>query len=223
MTESTGFLSRYFGVVANGETYLNLIYLLLAFPLGIVYFVILVTGLSVGFGTLIIWIGIPILLALFAASWGLAMFERTLAILLLREEIPPMARTEEMAESAWERVKAHLRNRVTWTSLLFLFLKFPVATVFFVLTVTVLAVAVGMLIAPLIYQTWNYPSWFGFWQVDTLGEALILTALSVVLALPISLHIVNFLAFVSGAFARVSLGRVEDEGKSVEAKPAVQG
>ena len=68
MNETAGFLRRYFGVVAREETYLNLIYLVLAFPLGTVYFVFLVTGISVGIGTAIIWIGIPILLAVFAAS-----------------------------------------------------------------------------------------------------------------------------------------------------------
>jgi hypothetical protein len=220
---SPSFLRRYFGVVAKEETYLNLIYLMLAFPLSIVYFVFLVTGLSLGFGTVIIWIGIPILLAVFAASWGLAMFERTLAMLLLREDIPPMARVEETAESAWERFKAHFRNRVTWTSLLYLFLKFPVATAFFTFTVTVLATAVALLIAPLLYSLWDFPSWYGFWEVDTLGESLILTALSLLLALPISLHIVNFLAYVSGAFARVSLGRTDVEiKKPVEVKPATQ-
>jgi hypothetical protein len=105
----------------------------------------------------------------------------------------------------------------------YLILKFPVATVFFVATVTVLSLAVGMLIAPLIYTLWDYPSWYGFWLVDTLGEALIITALSVLLVGPISLHIVNFLAALSGAFARVSLGRTEvDVEKSAEAKPAVQ-
>jgi hypothetical protein len=228
MNSSPGFLSRYFGVVAKEETYLNLIYLLLAFPLSVVYFVFLVTGLSLGFGTLIIWIGIPILLAMFAASWGLAMFERTLAMLLLREDIPPMAREEDASkkdatQSAWERVKAHLRNRVTWTSLLYLFLKFPVATTFFVLTVTVLALAVGMLITPIIYQTLDYPSWYGFWEVDTLGEALIVSALSVLLVGPISLHIVNFLADLSGAFARVSLGKTQVKaGEAGEAMPAIQ-
>lgn len=223
MNEKSGFLAKYFGVVAKEDTYLNLIYLLLAFPLSIVYFVMLVTGLSVGFGTLIIWIGIPILLALFAASWGVAMFERTLAILLLREDIPPMAREEDASQSAWERFKVHLRNRVTWTSLIYLLLKFPVATAFFVLTVTVLAIAVGMFIAPLIYQLWDYPSWYGFWEVDTLGEALILTLLSILVAIPISLHIVNFLAALSGAFARVSLGKVQEvAGDPAEAKPVIQ-
>jgi hypothetical protein len=223
MNEKSGFFARYFGVVAKEETYLNLVYLLLAFPLSVVYFVFLVTGLSLGFGTLIIWIGIPILLALFAASWGVAMFERTLAILLLREDIPPMAREEDATQSAWERVKAHLGNRVTWTSLVYLLLKFPVATAFFVLTVTVLAIAIGLLITPLIYQYWEFPSWYSFWKIDTLGEALIMTALSVLFAIPISLHIINFLAMLSGAFARVSLGKTQDAaGVPAEPKSAVQ-
>ena len=209
MNETTGFLKKYFGVVAHEETYLNLIYLLLAFPLGTVYFVFLVTGISVGIGTAIIWIGVPILLAVFAASWGLAMFERLLAEVLLREDIPPMSRQEDAERSAWERLKAHLGNRVTWTSLVYLFLKFPIATLFFSIAVAVVATAVGMLIMPFIYTYMNYPSWWGIWKIDTLGEALIATVLALLLVGPISLHITNFLAWVSGTFARVMLGRLE--------------
>lgn len=210
MNETAGFLRRYFGVVAREETYLNLIYLVLAFPLGTVYFVFLVTGISVGIGTAIIWIGIPILLAVFAASWGLAMFERMLAKVLLREDIAPMSRQEDAEQSAWQRLKAHLGNRVTWTSLVYLFLKFPIALLFFVIAVTVVATSVGMLIAPSIYKLWDYPTWWGVWQIDTLGESLILTALALVIVGPISLHVTNFLAWVSGTFARVMLGRLED-------------
>ena len=207
MNETTSFVKRYFGVVAHEETYLNLIYLLLAFPLSVVYFVFLVTGLSVGIGTLIIWIGVPVLLAVFAASWGLAMFERMLAEVLLREDIPPMSREEDADKSAWERLKAHLANRVTWTSLVYLFLKFPVATLFFTIAVALIATTVAMLIMPFTYKVMNYPSWWGVWQIDTLGEALITTVLALVIVGPISLHITNFLARVSGAFARVMLGR----------------
>jgi hypothetical protein len=209
VNSSSSFLKRYIGVVAHEETYLNLIYLLLAFPLSVVYFVFLVTGLSLGIGTLIIWIGIPILLAVLAASWGLAFFERMLAEVLLREDIPPMSREEDADQSAWERLKTHLGNRVTWTSLVYLFLKFPVATIFFVIAVTLIATSVAMLVMPFTYKLMNYPDWWGIWQIDSLGEALIATVLALVVVGPISLHITNFLARVSGAFARVMLGRTE--------------
>ena len=207
MNETTNILTRYFGVVAQEETYLNLVYLLLAFPLATVYLAFLVTGLSVGIGTLIVGIGIPILLAVFAACWGLALFERMLATVLLREDIPPMAREEVAERSAWQRLKAHLANRVTWTGLLYLLLKFLVATIFFAIAVAVVATAVAMLIAPFTYKYMNYPPWWGVWQIDTLGKALILTALALVVVGPISLHITNLLAKASGSMARVMLGR----------------
>lgn len=207
MNETTSIVKKYFSVVVKEETYLNLIYLLLAFPLGTVYFVFLVTALALGIGLLIVWIGVPILLAVLAASWGLAIFERTLATSLLREDIPPMSREEEAGKSAWERLKAHLGNRVTWSSLLYLLLKFPVATIFFVIAFTLVVTSLALLISPLLYRWLSYPSWWGYWQVDTLGESLIATALALVVVGPISLHIVNFLALVSGALARVMLGR----------------
>lgn len=209
MNSSSSFLKRYIGVVAHEKTYLNLIYLLLAFPLSVVYFVFLVTGLSVGIGTLIIWIGIPVLLAVLAASWGLAFIERMLAEVLLREDLPPRSREEDADQSAWERLKTHLGYSVTWTSLVYLFLKFPLATIFFVITVTLVATSVAMLVMPFTYKLMNYPDWWGIWQIDSLGEALIATVLALVVVGPISLHITNFLARVSGAFARVMLGRTE--------------
>jgi hypothetical protein len=86
-------------------------------------------------------------------------------------------------------------------------LKFPVATIFFVIAFTLVVTSLALLISPLLYRWWAYPSWWGYWQVDTLGESLIATALALVVVGPISLHIVNFLALVSGALARVMLGR----------------
>src|SRR4051794_1798959 len=51
------------GVLWRGQSYLNLLYLLAAFPLGLVYFILLITLLSAGFSTVLVLIGIPLLLA----------------------------------------------------------------------------------------------------------------------------------------------------------------
>nr|QNO47354.1 hypothetical protein LNGCCOLK_00031 [Methanosarcinales archaeon ANME-2c ERB4] len=92
MNETTGIVKQFFGVAARGQTYLNIIYLLLSFPLGTAYFVFLVTGLLLGLSLSIVWVGIPILLLMLAAWWGLVVFERQLAIWLLHVDIPPMSR-----------------------------------------------------------------------------------------------------------------------------------
>ena len=59
MNETTNSMKQFFGVAARGQTYLNIIYLLLSFPLGTAYFVFLVAGLLLGLNLLIIWVGIP--------------------------------------------------------------------------------------------------------------------------------------------------------------------
>ena len=60
------------GVLTNSQTYKNLAYLLLSFPLGVFYFVFLITGISLGVSLAIIWIGIPIFI-------GVLMLSRTFA------------------------------------------------------------------------------------------------------------------------------------------------
>ena len=72
----------------KASTAKNIAYLLLSFPLGVFYFVVLITGLSVGIGTVVVWLGIPILFATIAAIWGMAAMERSLAVRLLHIDMP---------------------------------------------------------------------------------------------------------------------------------------
>ncbi len=67
MNESS--LKAFFGVVARPRTWLNILFQWLAFPLGLFYFICLVTGLSLGIGLVIIWVGIPILLIVTGSWW----------------------------------------------------------------------------------------------------------------------------------------------------------
>ncbi len=116
----------FFGAIVQPQSYVNILYLLLGLPLGTAYFVILVTGISLGFGLVVIWVGVPILLLVFAVSWALCQFERTLAIGLLKADIPPASRSRRLEEDdpnlspeerlfvgAWRRLRHHLASRLT--------------------------------------------------------------------------------------------------------------
>ncbi len=50
-----------FETVAERQTYYNIAYLMLSFPLGLFYFVYLVTMLSLGFGLAVTVVGLPLL------------------------------------------------------------------------------------------------------------------------------------------------------------------
>ena len=215
MKESNNtFWSDHFSVLKDKQTYKNLLYLLAAFPLGIAYFVISVVGLSMGVGLLIIWVGLFILLALFAGLWGMAHLERQLAIHLLGEDIAPMSPPEEPEGGLWERVKAHFSNPVTWKSMFYLILKFPVGIATFVVVVTALAISGGLLFAPFTYQSGDITIFF--WHINTFLEALLATGLGVVVT-PIAFRVLNQVAKLSGRFANYMLGSTEyPEEKSPE-------
>ena len=208
-----------FGVVADPQSYLNIVYLLLGLPLGIAYFVFLVTGISVGFGLVVIWVGVPILALVLLGSWALCQFERVLTNTLLNEDIPRVERVESSSKpeaslgaeerlfiGAWRRLKAHLSDRLTWTGIFYLLLKFPLGIGSFVMAVILISITAGLLGAPAYYWV-DEGIDFGIWQVDELWEAIILTLIGIP-AVFVALHLMNGTAFLSGRLARVMLGKM---------------
>ena len=211
-------LSTFFGVAARGQTYLNTLYLLISFPLGIFYFVFLVTGLSVGLSLLIIWVGLLVLGVVFAAWLGLLAFERQMAITMLKEDIAPMLQQDVSRLNLWQKFLVAVRSPATWKGLAYLFGKFPLGIVSFVLVITLLATSAGLIAAPFYYQylqpqfftTYNGTAYVPLWVVDTPVEAALACLLGIVLAAA-SMHLFNGLAWVSGKFARVMLGSAPSE------------
>ncbi len=199
----------FFGVVANPQSYLNIAYLLLAFPLGILYFTLLVTGLSVGFGMMITLIGIPILLLVLGMSWALCKFERGVAVAVLREQVP-RASSQPSATGLWPRFKAYLTDRVTWTGVLYLILKFPLGIATFTIAVTLISTTLGLLAAPL--YTWaSNPVTWGSWVFDPFPWSWILTLIGIPMIF-ISLHLMNGVAILFGKLTRSMLGKSGDSG-----------
>ena len=228
-------LERFFSVPFERQTYLNLGYLLLAFPLGLAYFVFVTVGVSLGIGLSITIIGavvgIPILAVTVAIALALAGFERWLTSTMLEVEVEP--RTELSGDNRRDRFISLVTDPRTWTPLLYLPAKFVVGMASFVLAMTSLSTAVSMLLlpfyydnpgvyvglvpdrAPEIHQTlylgWNYLL-VGFEAVVTVGHWSIDTLPQALLAAAVgaglllaTLHVLNALARVSGWITRVLL------------------
>lgn len=212
-TQKNPFLN-FFAVVARGQTYLNALYLLLSFPLGVFYFIFLVTGLSAGIPLVIVWVGLLVLALVYAAWYGFIVFERQMAIGMLREQIPPISYQDLSGKSLWQKFTATVTNPVTWKGLLYLFAKFPLGMFSFIVMVTLLSISAAFVGLPFYYQyvtsdvsiTLNGVYYFNpALLMDTLPEALVGCLIGILLIL-VSLHLFNGLAWVSGKFARVMLG-----------------
>lgn len=196
------FLTKYFTIFAKPKMYLTLLYLFLAFPLGLAYFILLVVGFSLGFSLLIIWVGIIILALLFPTIWLLISFERLQTTHLLGMPIPITAPVISENTSLWQKLKSFLTDPATWKGVLFILLKFPIGIISFVVLVTGLAVLFSMIFSPLIIS-WN-PIHFGVWKVDTISEAIGLCMLGL-MALPGLFHIYYFLGQSIGKLSSVLL------------------
>jgi two-component system, OmpR family, phosphate regulon sensor histidine kinase PhoR len=226
-----------FQILWEKQTYVNLLYLLVSFPLGILYVVFLLLGLSsILSTTTTVILAAPILLLVIFIWWRLARFERNLAMRWLHVEISPMAPPRKEGLNRWERFGAHLTNAVTWKSLAYLFVKFPLGIISFVvilnmfvltLVLTVFSLIIGLLVMPFLYLFRALPRQRGVWrEARTSGERVAVDKDRLFLLLSITgfgfallaFHVLNALADVSGQFACVMLGLSDTNLRLAQAK-----
>lgn len=188
----------FFGVLVQKQSYLNIVYLLLSFPLAIFYFVFLVTGFALGFGLAIIGIGLVILLAMLIAMRGFAALERQLGTWLLGADIPPPNPGPEPWQHPLIALKKYVTDSYTWKSLIYLLVKFPAAITTFVIVTSLGCATVCLILAPLAYQ--YLPIHVFYWRVARIEEALLCLVFGLVLGL-LSVHFINLLAAAWRAFS----------------------
>ena len=126
----TGFFESIF----HYQTWKNALYMLLTYPLAIVYFVFLITGLSTGLGTVVVWIGVPVLIGTLLCVRGFALFERAIASKALNIRIPVQHRRVQ-PNGIWEHLKFLFSDSITWSTMLYILLNFVLSTITFSLTI----------------------------------------------------------------------------------------
>jgi signal transduction histidine kinase len=198
----TQLLRRLATVPFAAATWKHVLYLLLALPLGIAYFVVLVVGVATGLGLAIVWVGLPILLLTLIAWRTAAGLERVLARRLLGVAIPAPSHTAP-GLTLWERLKLLLRDPVTWKSLVFVGLKFPAGILGFALVVSLGFVSGVLAVAPAIVAL--EPITFFGWIMDSPAEAAPMVPAGL-LGLLLVLNLAEGLAWLSGLCARTMLG-----------------
>lgn len=212
----------------RGQTYRNLCYLVVMFPLGIFYFTLLTAGFALGLPLVVVLVGIPILVSFLVLAVGLAGFERRLVRVLLGIEIPM---TDATDGGFWTRLKRLVSDYQTWKAVAYLLSEYIYGSVAFGLLGSVAATAGSFLLAPLYYTdapvvAYGPPpgeftldllfGWdsllvgltttfrLGSWQVETLGGALLAALGGLVLSF-VLLQLGNALAWVWGRYARIML------------------
>jgi signal transduction histidine kinase len=195
----------YFAPLARSSTYARLTYLILGFPLGLAYFVFLVTMLSVSAGLAIVWVGIPLFLLTVLAWRAMAAFDRRLINHLVGVSIDDPPSAAATRRGLWQKTRAMLGDSTTWRSLVWLAFRFPLGVVGFAISIATLATAFALFVAPLIIVT---AADFEGSQIDLGGLSLVFWLLPVIglFVVPAGAHLVNGWALLEGQIGRALLG-----------------
>jgi signal transduction histidine kinase len=185
---------------------LDSVYLLLAMPMGILTFTVVVTGWSLALGLLITLIGIPIaMLTVYVSRW-MAWVERRRAALVLGEPIRGVYKPPATGRII-DRTKALFSDPSTWKDLAWHLLLLPVGIVDFVVVVTAWTVSFGLISIPAWWWALpeSDPTELGIFQVDSWGHAILAAAIGL-LALPLAAALVRGTAAASGSLSKLVLG-----------------
>jgi signal transduction histidine kinase len=134
-----------------GQLGIDTIYVLVGFPLGIIAFTVIITGLSLGAGLLVTLLGIPVLVATIFAARALAELERVRIPTVInrpREGVRYRARPENAG--FWRSLFGPLGDLQGWLDVAHAIVRFPVSTFTFVVVITWWSMALGGL---------SYPIW----------------------------------------------------------------
>ncbi len=221
MDQARSVESGFFDVITDKQTYLNIIYLMLSFPLGIFYFVFIVTGFSLGIGLIPIFIGIPVLYVFLISVGSLMKFEGRMAALFLGMNIKGNNTKREKGIGILIKFRDELFDKELWKALLYLTLKFFFGIMIFVLCVSLVSVSLGLIAAPVIYQIFEYNlntagelhldidgvqiyGLLGFLGISAtpMQEMLILMLLGIFIGIG-SLHLFNKTAYLMGRLLKV--------------------
>jgi hypothetical protein len=210
-----------FGVPFQRPTYGNLAYLAFQFPLGVAYFTTLVTLLALSVGLSIVLAGIPLLFGTFVLTTGLVRLEVVIADALLSVDVEARPVGLEVDDGVLVYAKDLALDVGTYVGLAFLLTKLFVGIVTFTLLTFFTSLTGALLVAPFLYDrpgsyrvlydtTLTFAPEIRFiqdlwsvtfvpvvtlseWNVDTLGEALVVAAFGFVV-LVVSLHVLNAVA-----------------------------
>ena len=200
-----------FGVFSDPHVWKSMLYMLISLGTGIAYFTIVVTMLSTSLGTSVLIVGVPLLMLTLAFVRGMALFEGRLVELLLGTRMPRRPRAE-FPGSFFQRLWFWLKDGRTWASLGYLVLMLPIGIAYFTLTVTFLALGVGLIALPFVQliggHTWIDYGVSGLHEWLLPGWGMPFVVIAGFLVLLGWFHATRWIGYGHAAYAKAALVRL---------------
>jgi uncharacterized membrane protein len=175
-----GVIGGFFAVYTDPRTYTSLFFMLLSLVTGIVYFTIVITGLSLSLGLAVLIIGVPFFLAFIGVVRAMSLGEGFLLEAITGERMPRRPVHPGASSGFMARIGAMLSDSRTWSTLAYFVLMLPLGVLYFTIAVTGVCTGLGLAAAPfLALADWvSDPVWLGpielgpAWLENPAGYAL---------------------------------------------------
>ena len=191
------------GAPLDPWTYRSVAYLLLAFPIGVAYLIVLSVGASLTLGLSITLLGPVALVATLLTVVSLAWVDGKLTGGLLGVDLAPGFPDTDRGVVAF--TKELVLGRATWVGAVYLAWRVLLGFVALFVLVTGVSLAVSLLAAPFVYgDTLAVQYRLGSLTVDTLGEALAAAGVGALVGLA-TLYLSNLLGRLSADVAAALL------------------
>ncbi|MFD7262273.1 sensor histidine kinase [Streptomyces sp. NPDC059874] len=140
-----------------GRAWREFAYLLVGLPLSILYFSLAITGVSLGAGLLVTFLGVPVLAGVLAMCRGFGHLERARVRHLLGVDIAPPAPIRARKSGPIAAMGALLKSGSAWRHVLYSVVQLPWAVFGFCLALTFWACGWAFLLYPLWF--WTLPAY----------------------------------------------------------------
>ena len=166
--------------VYNGSLANKTLYGLLGLPIGLGWFIVFATALSLAGSMLVILVGFVLLSLTLRIAAGAAHLERRLLLELLRVEVPAANRIRdpELPRKIGSRIIDPLRDGTYWRELFFVLARFPMGIASFVIAIL----------------AWTYPIWalstvfWGWWVFGGWTVLILATGIASIVLGPLLIH-----------------------------------
>jgi signal transduction histidine kinase len=142
-----------------------------------VYLALLFVALPVALSLVVVWVGIPMLIGVFAAIRGSGALERRLAGTLLDVDISAPPRVADMKTSRMGQLRALMTHGATWKALGYSYVRLISGFITFVVAAVFGGVAIAFVSTPFVPESITFNDWhplggWSTWWAPFLGVAI---------------------------------------------------
>lgn len=207
---------RFFGVMSDPQAYSSLFYMLFALFTGIIYFVVVVTGLSISLGMMVLIIGFPLFLLFIAVVRTFSFIEGKIVEALLGVRMPRRTLFVHSTESWLQRIKDVLTDARTWSTMFYMVLQLGLGIAYFITAVVGMSVSISLALSPLSFlfapmfgggvyfdiDPWEIGSMPLIFLAEHSALAVLLMTVTGILGVVLMMHLARFVGRMHGRLAK---------------------